>query len=321
MKLGVFTVLFGNQPFPEMLAAVHQLGLEAIEVGTGAYPGNSHCDADRLLADPQLLDTYKRAVEDSGLFISALSCQGNPLHPNAQTAEQHRNTFERTVLLAERLQVPVINLLSGCPGEPGGGKYPNWPGFAWPPEFPELWEWQWNEVAIPYWKEAARFANANGIFKLAIEMHPGFLVYNPETALRLRSAVGPTIGVNFDPSHLLWLGVDLPAAIKALADCIFHCHAKDVSLNRGQVAVNGVIDPKSYAQVADRSWSFRAPGWGQSAEVWKEMLSSLRMHGYDYVLSIEHEDPLTSAQEGLRHSIHFLNSILLKERPDKMWWA
>jgi sugar phosphate isomerase/epimerase len=321
MKLGVFTVLFQDKSLPEMLMAVRQLGLEAIEVGTGGYPGNNHCDAERLLADPQLLHTFKSSVEDSGLFISALSCQGNPLHPDAQVAARFRAAFQNTVLLAERLQVPVINLLSGCPGEPGGGKYPNWPGFAWPPEFPELWEWQWNEVAIPYWKEAARFANDHGIFKLAIEMHPGFLVYNPETALRLRSAVGTTIGVNFDPSHLIWLGIDLPAAIKALADCIFHCHAKDVSLNRDQVVVNGVLDRKPYADVRERSWSFRAAGWGQSAEAWKAMLSALRVHRYDYVLSIEHEDPLTSAQEGLRHSVDFLKSIVLTEQPDKMWWA
>ncbi|MGB8481844.1 MAG: sugar phosphate isomerase/epimerase [Acidobacteriaceae bacterium] len=321
MKLGVFTVLFGERSFTEMLAEVRQLGLEAIELGTGAYPGNSHCNAERLLADRQLLDKYKREVEDSGLFISALACQGNPLHPDARIAAQHQDTFEKTVLLAQQLQVPVVNLLSGCPGEPGGGNYPNWPGFAWPPEYLELWEWQWNEVAIPYWKEAARFANDHGIFKLAIEMHPGFLVYNPETALRLRAAVGETIGVNFDPSHLFWLNIDLPSAIEALAGCIFHCHAKDVSLNRRQMDVNGLLDRKPYSAIAKRSWNFRAPGWGHGAETWKQIVSALRVHGYDYVLSIEHEDPFTSAQEGLCYSVDFLQGLLLRERPGPMWWA
>lgn len=220
MKLGVFTVLFQDLPFEQMIEKVAAAGLDCIEVGTGGYPGNAHCNAGQLLQNRQDLDRYRKSIKQAGLFISALACQGNPLHPNQEIAREHHRIFEETVRLAEQLEVPVVNLLSGCPGDSLTAKYPNWCHFAWPPEYPELWHWQWNEVAIPYWQRAAEFAHQHGIRKLAVEMHPGFLVYNPDTALQLRRAVGETLGVNLDPSHLFWLGIDLPAAIHRLGASI-----------------------------------------------------------------------------------------------------
>jgi sugar phosphate isomerase/epimerase len=321
MKLGVFTVLFRGMAFEQMLDKVRGLGLDCVELGTGNYPGNEHCDPATLLADPAALRTFQSQMQQSGLFISGLACQSNPLHPNRAMAREAHETFERTVLLAEKLEVPVINLISGCPGESHEAKYPNWPGFAWPPDFPELWEWQWREVAVPYWKKAAEFARAHGIKKLAIEMHPGFTVFNVETALRLREKVGETIGVNLDPSHLWWNGVELPAAIEALKGSIFHCHAKDVHLNQRNTAVNGCMDCKPYSEVAQRSWSFRTVGWGHDLAAWRELVSALRLAGYDYVLSIEHEDPLASPEEGLRNAVSFLRQATLAEPPGEIFWA
>ena len=321
MKLGVFTVLFGNLSFEAMLEKVRSFGLESIEIGTGGYPGSTHCDVDALLADPSGLRAYRNAIASAGLFVSGLACPGNPLHPNRAIAEAHHRAFEKTVLLAEQMEVPVINLLSGCPGDSPHAKYPNWSHFAWPPEYPELWEWQWNEVAIPYWRRAAEFAAAHGIRRLAIEMHPGFLVYNPETALKLREAVGETIGINLDPSHLFWLGIDVPAAVRRLGGCIFHCHAKDTFIDRRNTAENGCLDGKPYTEVRRRSWTFRTVGWGHGLEVWREIASALRTDGYDYVLSIEHEDPLVAPDEGLRHSVAFLRQAMLVEKAGEMWWA
>lgn len=225
------------------------------------------------------------------------------------------------MLLAQRLEVPVIVLLSGCPGDSHDARYPNWCHFAWPPEFVELWNWQWNEVAIPYWRDAAAFAAAHGMERLAIEMHPGFLVYNPETALKLREAVGPSIGVNFDPSHLFWSGVDIPTAIHSLKGAIFHCHAKDTFVDPRNVARNGCLDGKPYTDVEHRSWTFRTAGWGHGLPVWREISSALRATGYDYVLSIEHEDPLASREEGLRHAVRFLREAVFSQPPAEMWWA
>ena len=83
-------------------------------------------------------------------------------------------------------------------------------------------------MLIPYWKKTAEFARNHGVTKIAFEMHPGFCVYNPETILRIREAVGETIGANFDPSHLIWQGIDPVAAIRALEGAIYHFHAKDM---------------------------------------------------------------------------------------------
>jgi sugar phosphate isomerase/epimerase len=320
MDLGVFTVLFQELSFVSMLEKVRSLGLNCVEIGTGGYPGSHHCDLGGVMAAPAKISTFRKQIDSAGLFISALSCQGNPMHPNAALAEAHHVLFEKTVLLAERLEVPVINLLSGCPGDSPGARYPNWCHFAWPPEYPELWEWQWNKIAIPYWSRAAAFAKAHGI-RLAIEMHPGFLVYNPETALKLREAVGETIGVNFDPSHLFWLGIDAPTAIRKLGPAIFHVHAKDCAIDRANTAVNGCLDGKPYQQVSQRSWNFRTVGWGHSLDVWRGITTALREVGYDYVLSIEHEDPLVEAEEGLQSAILFLREALLHKPARKMYWA
>jgi sugar phosphate isomerase/epimerase len=320
MHLGVFSVLFQDLRFSAMLEKVRSMGLDCIEIGTGAYPGNHHCDLDGWLAAPERIPEYRKQVEAAGLFISGLACQGNPLHPNAEIANLHHAVFEKTVLLAERLEVPVINLLSGCPGDSPTARYPNWCHFAWPPEYLELWAWQWNEVAIPYWKKAAAFAQAHGV-RLAIEMHPGFLVYNPETALKLREGVGDTVGVNLDPSHLFWLGIDLPAAIRKLGAAIFHVHAKDCAIDRANTVVNGCLDGKPYEQVAQRSWNFRSVGWGHGLEVWRAIASALREVGYDYALSIEHEDPLMEGEDGLRSSIEFLNRVLIRKPAGRMHWT
>ena len=113
------------------------------------------------------------------------------------------------------LGVGVVNTFSGCPGDSDGSKAPNWITCAWPPDFLKALDWQWEKKVIPYWTKAGKFAKDHGV-RVALESHPGFVVYNVETALKLRSAVGKQIGVNFDPSHLFWQGVDVPAAIHAL---------------------------------------------------------------------------------------------------------
>ena len=323
MQLGVFTVLFQNLPFDAMVEKVQDLGLEFVEIGTGAYAGGAHCDIDRLLDDPAALRHYSSVLAHGNLRVSALACQGNPLHPNLEIASEHRTAFEKTVRLAERLDVEVINLLSGCPGDSLQAKYPNWASCAWPPDYPELLKWQWEEVAIPYWRSAAEFAAQHGIRKLAIEMHPGFLVYNPETLLRLRRAVGESIGCNFDPSHLWWLGIDVPLAIKELGreGALYHCHAKDVLIDRFNTARNGCLDTKPYPQVKDRSWTFRSVGWGHDLAQWREIATAFRLAEYDYVMSIEHEDPLASVDEGLRHSVLCLRQALLVEPAGEAYWA
>ena len=321
MRIGVFSVLFAKLPFEQMLSKVAGFGLDCVEIGTGAYPGQSHCEVEKLLGSKSAARDYLKRVRGAGLFISALSCPGNPIHPDRKIAREHHAAFERTVRLARQLEVPIINVLSGCPGDSPQAKCPNWITCAWPPEYPKYLEWQWREVVVPYWKKAAALANRHGIKKIAVEMHPGFVVYNPETALQLRERVGETIGVNLDPSHLFWLGVDIPTAIRAFGSAIFHLHAKDTAIDARNVAQNGCLDAKPYAQMAQRAWTFRSVGWGHDVGCWRQITSALRMVGYDYVLSIEHEDALASVDEGLRHAVETLRSATLKEPAAEMWWA
>jgi sugar phosphate isomerase/epimerase len=259
-------------------------------------------------------------IEDAGLTISALSCHANPLHPAPGVAASADDLFRRTVRLADKLSVPTVVTFSGCPGDSEHASHPNWITTPWPPEFLEVLDWQWDKKAIPYWQGAAQFAGDHGV-TVAIEAHPGFLVYNAETLLRLREAAGPVIGINFDPSHLFWQGADMPAVIRALGKAIFHVHAKDLAFDRQNTAVNGVLDAKSYRRMSERSWLFRSVGWGHDALEWKGIVSALRLAGYDHVVSIEHEDALLSIDEGLESAVEFLAPLVLTEPPAEPWWT
>lgn len=321
MKLGVFTVLFGGRPLEEALDYIKAQGLDAVEIGCGGYPGKSHCDPDRLLEDEQALRQFQATIESRGLLISALSVHGNPLHPQAAERERYRREFRQAVRLAARLGVERIITFSGCPGDHPGAKWPNWVTCAWPPDYQEVLEYQWEQEAVPYWREEVAFCKQNGVKMVALEMHPGFLVYNPETALRLRDAVGPEIGVNFDPSHLWWQGIDPVRAIRALGDAIFHVHAKDTALDPVNFPVNGGLDPKPYSNEIGRSWIFRSVGYGHGLSVWRAIVSQLRLVGYDWVISIEHEDSLMSANEGFEAAVATLKQAVIREEPGPMWWA
>jgi sugar phosphate isomerase/epimerase len=321
MKLGLFTPVFGKLNQQEMLAKVRSLGkIQAIELGTGGWPGRDHLDVDGLLNSERCADQFRGQLADAGLTISALSCHGNPLHPDRKTAQSYDDIFRKTICLAKRLDVPVVVTFSGCPGDSEEATHPNWVTTPWPPEFLDVLEWQWEKKAIPYWRDAAHFAGEHGV-KVALEAHPGFIVYNVETMLRLRGAAGTNLGINFDPSHFFWQGVDVPAAIRALGDSIFHVHAKDVALDQQNVAVNGVIDTKTYRRMPERSWLFRSVGWGHDELEWKRIVSALRLAGYDYVMSIEHEDALASVDEGLKAAIDLLSRVILTEPPVDAWWT
>ncbi len=320
MKIGVFAVLFGDKPFEETLDYLVELGVEAVEIGTGAYAGTAHCDPGRLLSSEARLKEFGHAVERRGLVISALSCHGNPLHPKASIARAHHLAFEHTVRLASRLGVKTVITFSGCPGGDPRAAQPNWITAPWPPEFAEALEWQWTERVLPYWRNASRLCRSVGV-RVAIEMHPNFVAYNPETLRRLREAAPEVIGCNFDPSHMFWQGIDPVAAIRALGDGIFHVHAKDCKLDPANIAVNGVLDAKKYTRELERSWIFRTVGYGHDAAVWKAIVSTLRLVGYDHVLSIEHEDSLMSGAEGLKKAIAFLKDIVIREPAGEAYWA
>lgn len=322
MKLSVFNPVLGGMPYEEAMAYLHKSGVQAVEIGCGGFPGKAHCDPAVLLNDEEKLDAFRRVLEKNELEIAALSTHGNPVHPDAETAKRFRDDFTNAVLLAERLGVRRIIAFSGCPGGSPEDKTPNWVTCAWPEDFPKILDYQWNEVLIPYWRETTAFAAAHGIEKIALEMHPGFCVYNPETLMRLRDAVGPLIGANFDPSHLFWQGIDPVAAIRYLKDAIYFFHAKDTKIDPINCPVNGVLETKSFTRESERSWIFRSVGYGHDMLLWRDIVSNLRLVGYDDVLSIEHEDSLMTPNEGLQKAISFLKDVLTFESKNTdVFWA
>jgi sugar phosphate isomerase/epimerase len=319
MRVGVFTPLLSQLPLPVVLKKLAALHIETVELATGNYVGDAHCKLS-MLDNHAALAEFQKILADHGAKISALSCHGNALHPNQDHAKRDRAVSRKTILLAEKLGVPMIVDFSGCPGDSPNAVAPNWVTCPWPPDYLKVLDWQWNEAVAPYWVEHAKFAADHGV-KIAVEMHPGFVVYNPETILRLRSIAGPNVGCNYDPSHLFWQNIDPVAAVRVLQDAIFHVHAKDTQLYPANLPRTGVLDTKPYTQERDRSWIFRTCGYGHGAEFWRELISTLRMFGYDYVVSIEHEDSLLSPEEGLTKAANFLNEIVIRERPGAAWWT
>ena len=321
MKLSVLANLYGSKSLEETLKILSGLGVHTAEIGAGGYPGKAHCNPEELLADEKKFNKFVATFKKYDVEICALAAHGNPLHPNKDIAAQYDKDFRNAVLLAEKLGVDTVITFSGCPGDHEGAKLPNWVTCAWPEDYLEILNWQWSEKVIPYWTEAGAFAKAHGV-KIAFEMHPGFCVYNPETLLKLRAAVGDVIGANFDPSHLIWQGMDPVAAIRELKGAIYHVHAKDTKIDKYNTAKNGVLDTKHYGRELERAWVFRTVGYGNNESYWRDLVSNLRLCGYDKVLSIEHEDSVMSIDEGLRKAVAFLKDIIIEEeKPTTMSWA
>jgi sugar phosphate isomerase/epimerase len=312
IPIGVFDPVYDHLSLDEMLDRVSALGLEAMEIGTGGYPDNKHCALDDLIADQGKARAWQKKFEDKGIRVATLSCHGNPVHPNAQHAQKDVETFRKTVLLAEILGIKVIVGFSGCPGGTPTDTQPNWITYRWPPEYNQMLEWQWKEKVIPYWKEAAAYARSHGIKRLAFEMHPNFVVYNPRTLLKLREAVGEEIGANCDLSHLFWQGCDPVEVIHFLGKqgAIFHAHMKDTVIYPENAAKYGVLNFASQAnELAEASDTFRAVGYGHSASLWKSVVQAYMDIGYEGILSIENEDPILPGEVGVERAAYVLKNV------------
>ncbi|MBO5212126.1 MAG: sugar phosphate isomerase/epimerase [Clostridia bacterium] len=322
MKLSVLANLYGSKPLDEALKIISSLGVHTVEIGAGGYPGKDHCNPAELLKDEKKLEEFIATFKKYDVEICALACHGNPIHPDKAIAKQFDEDMRNAILLAEKIGVDTIIGFSGCPGSDPDAKLPSWVTCPWPDDFLATLEYQWNDVMIPYWKEMTAFAKSHNVTKIALEMHPGFCVYNPETLLKLRSAVGDVIGANLDPSHLIWQGVNPVAAVRALTGAIYHVHAKDTKIDDINTAVNGVLDTKHYGDELHRSWIFRTVGYGHGEDYWRDFVSALRLAGYDKVLSIEHEDSLMTIDEGLKKAVEVLDKVMIKEeKPCGMRWA
>lgn len=223
MKIGLNTDSLGALSLEETLDHAASLGLDCVEFGLGGWSSAPHLDIGELLASPSERDRLLGMLRERKLAISALNASGNPLHPG-EIGPKDSQFARDAIELAAELSVERVIMMSGLPGGGVEEKTPNWITSSWPLEAMDMLEWQWTERVIPFWKGLAPFAEVKGI-RLCVENHGRQCVYNPESYFRLREAIGPTVGMNFDPSHLIWMGGDPVSAIRALGvENIYHFH-------------------------------------------------------------------------------------------------
>ena len=322
MDIGVLTVALGGEPLPDALEYLSDLGVGAVELGCGGFVGDDHLPRDEYLDDESAQEELLALVDEHDLRISAISTHNNPLHPDDERAERAATELREAVRLADQLGVDNVNTFSGLPAGSPDGSVPNWITAPWPPEHAEALEYQWEEVAIPRWSALAEHAADHDV-NIAIEMHPNMLVYEPTSMMRLREATNDHVGANFDPSHLYWQGIDATEAIRYLGerDAIHHFHAKDTKLDEHNARLKGYLDTAPYTDEPNRSWLFRSIGYGHGEKHWKDVVSTLRMVGYEGALSIEHEDSLTSGREGLEKAVDILQRAVFETQPGDAYWA
>ena len=319
MKLGVMAALFGQMKFDDALAYCQQLGLDAIELPAGGYPGDPW-KLNGIAKNKKKLAALKEKIASYDLEVHGIAVHGNCVHPNKKIAKDHQEAHRNGVLLAKEFKTVVVNF-SGCPGGCATDKMPNFVTCPWPDEFAQAADYQWNKVIIPFWKKENDFAAKHGV-KIAFEAHPGMVVHNPEDIVRLRKAAGKQLGANLDPSHFFWQGIDPVESARYLGEnkCIFHVHAKDCAIDARNAGIVGNLDIKSYGDVKNRGWVFRTVGYGHGDEFWKPFISMLRTYGYDGVISIEHEDSLMSLSEGFEKAIEYLDTVIITQKVGKAWW-
>lgn len=309
MKLCYVTDSLGHLSFEEMLDEAASLGIQSLEFTTGNWSNAPHLQIDELLKSKVQRKEFMKAIHERGLELETLNCSGNQLNPS-EKGVRHQEVVEKTFQLAELYGIKKIVMMSGLPGAGPNAESPNWITTSWPPENVEILEWQWNEVGIPYWEKTVQLAERHGIEKIALENHGCQLVYNPETLFRLRNHVGTLIGMNFDPSHLMWMNGDPISAVRALDEAIYHVHAKDVRVEKDMNNINGILDTKTIDSFGRRTWNYVALGYGHDIGWWKQFFAVLKMTGYDGPISLEMEDLTMDPQIGVKKSIEVIKQAL-----------
>ncbi len=308
MKIGMITDSLSDMSVDEVVKTAAELGIERLEFAGGNWSRAPHLKLDEMLESETARREFLARLGDHGIALSALNCSGNPVHPG-EHGKRHREVTEKTIKLASLLGVERVVMMSGCPGGPGDANA-NWVTTCWPAEMQTILRYQWEEVLIPYWRGLVTYANGLGIRKLCLELHGHQNVYSVETFERLRNAVGDTVGVNFDPSHLMWMGADPLKAIAALDGAIYHVHAKDTRIDPVIAGLNGRIEFKTNDRASERAWNYVTLGLGHDDAWWRKFCEALRAVGYDDVLSIEHEDMTMSPLEGVRRSVELLKRVI-----------
>jgi len=311
MELCLYTDSVAALSLDAALDLAVELGAQAVELAAGGQSSAPHLRLDELLGARTRRDALTAKLDAHGLRLAALNCSAWPLHP--RLGGEQVGIIRSTFRLAGELGVDKVVTMSGCPGDSPSSATINWLTYPWPPEAVTVREEQWQR-ALELWRRLADEAAANGVTRVALELHPLQLVYNVPTLERLRAEVGPLVGANVDPSHLFWMQIDPVRVVEALGDAVQHVHLKDVEFRSDELALAGVLDSRPFADPLRRAWIFRTVGRGQGEPFWRSFVEALRAVGYDDVLSIENEDPLVSAEDGVREAVAFASRLLVTEQ-------
>jgi len=321
MQLGAYNACLADKTLPQALDLIKGLGLTSVEINSGGFLPPIHLPVDDLRASEQARQDYLGEFSSRGLTLTALNCNGNPLHP--AVGFPHSQDLLDSIELAALLGVKRVITMSGAPGGEPGTSLPVWNPLPWWSPFLDVQDHQWS-VAVPYWTEVQARAAAADV-RVAIEMHPGNIVFNPRTLHRLVAETNAThVGAEMDPSHLFWQGIDPVLAVADLGELVYIAAAKDTRINEA-AKVNGVIDDSFY-RVAEGekgylplgggstlsgwprtpSWDFVAVGRGHDTAYWTEFLRALHKVDPDMPVNIEHEDQELDQLEGLRFAARTL---------------
>ena len=279
-------------------------GIAHIEMGVGGWKQADHLDLDALLRDAGERDRLQGELREHGLALSCVNAAGNPLHPDPAVGERHAALLRGAVELAALLGCDRVVTMSGCPGGRDGGSTPVFASWPVVPDDETLWEWQLEHRLAPFWRELSAWAAAAAPeVMICLELHAGASAYNPASFARLREAAGPNVGVNLDPSHFWWQGMDPLAVIDEVGPAIGFAHGKDTLVHPDRVRRNGLLDLAFPVDPGTASWHFCAVGSGHDDATWAALVAALRSAGYDGVISIEHEDPRVTPEEGIETSL------------------
>jgi sugar phosphate isomerase/epimerase len=310
MELALYTDSVPDLTLDETLDLAVEIGARAVELAAGGQSSAPHLRLFELLDDPGRRAELAGKLASRGLRLAALNCSAWPMHP--RYGDEHVEIMRATFRLAGELGVDKVVTMSGCPGDSPSSATINWITYPWPPDVAAIRDEQW-ELALEVWRRLADEAATNGITRIALELHPLQLVYNVPTLLRLRSEIGPVVGANVDPSHMFWQQIDPVRAVEALGDAVYHVHLKDLEFDEGELALAGVLDSRPFDDPARRAWIFRTVGRGHGAAFWSSLVDALSKAGYDDVLSIENEDPIQAAEEGVREAAAFVSGVLERD--------
>jgi len=279
MKLGLLTAPFEDSSLTEVADWSAANGFHMLEVACWPadggekrrYAGTSHIDVSALT--PETAKDLVTDLDRRGIQISGLGYYPNNLHPDPEEREAVNEHTKAVIRGAALLGVPVVNTFIGA--DPVKTQEENYQ------EFLRVWPGIW-EVAE---SEGVRIAIENCPMIFSNDEWPSGknLAYSPAIWRRMFSATPDAVlGLNLDPSHLIWQMIDIQRVVDEFADRIYHVHVKDLEIDREGLYENGILSLGMGWQVP------RLPGLGEVD--WPRFVSALYRNGYDYVLCIEHED-------------------------------